>query len=139
MPITSTLTRSNAAISRTLKMASGVSTMAQMVVVAGAPAASSAADTRVRYATSPTLGITTAAGATAAAAATSASPHGVSSPLQRMVSSLPPYRPDEAAAQAWPRAASLASGATASSRSKMMASHGMVWAFSSARALAAGM
>ena len=66
-------------------------------------------------------------------------PHGVSSPLQRMVSSRLPYSPEEAAAQALARAASFASGATASSRSKMMASAGMVLAFSSARSLAAGM
>ena len=56
-----------------------------------------------------------------------------------MVSSRLPYSPDDAAATALGRAASLASGATASSRSKMIASAGIVLAFSSARSLAAGM
>ncbi len=56
-----------------------------------------------------------------------------------MVSSRPPYSPEATAAQACSRAVSLASGATASSRSKMIASAAMVFAFSSARALEDGM
>jgi hypothetical protein len=68
-------------------------------------------------------------------------PTGSSRPLQRMVSSrLPPYSPDERSGDrvGAGRSPSL-SGATASSRSRMIASAGIVFAFSSARSLAAGM
>ena len=139
MPITSTLTRGWWAISRTSRIAFGVSTIAQIVIDAGAPAASSAAEISSRYAAESTFGITTLAAPDCAAAATSDAPHGVIRPLQRIVISLPPYSPDCAAATALVRAVSLLSGATASSRSRIRASAGIVFAFSSARSLAAGM
>ncbi len=69
----------------------------------------------------------------------SSAPHGVASPLQRMVSSRLPYSPDATAATAAWRASGLASGATASSMSKMMASHGIDLAFSSALGFDDGM
>ncbi|MEY4009580.1 MAG: hypothetical protein RLZZ93_272 [Actinomycetota bacterium] len=110
-----------------------------MVISAGAPAASSAAETASSSAVLDTFGMTTADTHAFAAAATSSLPHGVSRALQRMVSSRLPYSPLFAAATACARAVSFASGDTASSRSKMMASAGMPFAFSSARSLAAGM
>jgi hypothetical protein len=60
-------------------------------------------------------------------------------PLTRMVSVRRPYSPLLAAAAAASRAAGLASGATASSRSKMTASIGSVLAFSTAFAFELGM
>ena len=117
----------------------GVSTIAQIVIVSGAPAASRRAEISSRYATELTFGMTTADAPEAAAAATSSAPHGVSSPLQRIVTSRLPYSPENAAATAFARAASFASGATASSRSKMSASHGIDFAFSSARSFDDGM
>jgi len=86
-----------------------------------------------RYATDPTFGTTTAAADDEAIAARSAAPQGVSRPLQRIVNSRRPYSPEAAASHAATRAESLASGATASSRSKMIASAGKVLAFSKAR------
>src|SRR3954452_19952905 len=83
--------------------------------------------------------MTTAEAPDLAAAATSAAPHCVVSPLQRIAISRRPYAPEPAAATALARAVSLASGATASSRAKISASAGIVFAFSSARSLAAGM
>ena len=139
VPITSTATRGCAASRRMSKIAVGVSTIAQMRIVAGAPPASSSSETRSRVAVSATLGMTTAAAPERAAAARSSAPHGVSSPLQRIVSSRRPYSPDDAATTALARAASLASGATASSRSKMMASAAISLALARARSLAAGM
>ncbi len=133
VPMTSTFTRGCPAIARISRMAVGVSTIAQIVMAPGAPAASSRADTSSRYAADPTLGMTMAAAPEPAAAAMSSAPHGVSRPLQRIVISRCPYSPDCAAATALVRAASFASGATASSRSKMSASVGMVFAFWSAR------
>ena len=124
---------------RTSKMAVGVSIIAQMSMLSGAPAAWRMEDTSSMPATEATLGMTTAAAPDVAAAARSSAPHGVSSPLQRMVSSRWPYSPEATAAHALARADSFASGATASSRSKMIESAGMVLAFSSARSLAAGM
>ena len=120
-------------------MAVGVSIIAQIIISFGAPAASSAADTSLTSATELILGITTAETHAFAAAATSAWPHGVASALQRMVSSRLPYSPEFTAATACARAMSFESGDTASSRSKMMASVEIPFAFSKARSLAAGM
>ena len=70
----------------------------------------------------------------------SSAPHGVASPLQRIVSSRWPYSPDDDRRDGLAsRAAGLASGATASSRSKMIASHGIDLALSSALAFDDGM
>ena len=72
-------------------------------------------------------------------AARSCSPQGVSRPLIRITTSRRPNPPAATAAAAWSRACSLASGATASSRSRMTTSQGSSRAFSIARALTAGM
>ncbi len=135
----STATRGCAASSRTSKIAVGVSIIGQILTSGEAPAASSRFDTSSIVASESTFGITTADGFAAPAAAMSTAPHSVSSPLQRIVSSRLPYSPDCTAATALSRASGFASGATASSRSKMIASAGIVFAFSSARSLAAGM
>src|SRR4051794_9460666 len=139
VPMTSADTRGCAAIARTSKIAVGVSTIAQISRSAGAPAAFSRLETRSSVCVEPTFGMTTAAAPERAAAARSSGPHCVSRPLQRIVSSRFPYPPDDAAATALARAPCLASGATASSRSKMIESAGNVFAFSKARSLAAGM
>ena len=139
VPITSTATRGCAAIERTLNMAVGVSIIGQIIVSTDAPAASSCADTASTCSTVSTFGITTAEGEAAPAAAMSSAPHSVSRPLHRMVSSRLPYSPDCTAATALARASGFASGATASSRSKIIASAEIVLAFSSARSFAAGM
>ena len=60
-------------------------------------------------------------------------------PLTRMVTSRAPYSPDAAAAHAASRAAGLASGATASSRSRISPSQAIDFAFSRARSLDEGM
>ena len=139
VPITITDTRGCAAISLASRIAVGVSIIAHTVIVLGAPAESSCAATSSTYPAEATFGTTTAEAVDLAIAARSAAPHCVSRPLQRIVNSRVPYAPEAAAAQAALRADSLASGATASSRSKMMQSAGSVFAFSSARSLAAGM
>ena len=71
-------------------MATGVSTMAQILVWSGAPPASRPCTMAWTSATELTLGTTTAAGPAWAAAAMSAACHSVSSPLTRMVTSLAP-------------------------------------------------
>ena len=86
-----------------------------------------------------TLGTTMPSGPAAQAAARSSACHSVSAPLTRMVTSRRPYSPDAAAAQAAARAAVFASGATASSRSRIKPSQGIDFAFSRARSLEAGM
>ena len=68
-------------------MASGVSIMAHSRVLSGAPALAIASVARTMSAPVDGLGIRMASGPTAAAAARSAAPHGVSSPLMRMISS----------------------------------------------------
>jgi hypothetical protein len=113
--------------------------MAQSIVWSGAPAFSSASTSRPTSAALLTLGTTTASGPAAAAAARSASCHSVPIPLARIVNVRRPYSPLAAAAQAASRAAGLASGATASSRSRMSASQARDLAFSSARSLELGM
>ncbi len=86
MPITSTARRSEAAaISRTLKIASGVSTIAQSRVWSGAPAFSRLATSARTSSALLTLGTTTAAGPAWAAATMSSSCHSVPMPLTRMV------------------------------------------------------
>ena len=86
-----------------------------------------------------TLGTTIASGPAAQVASRSAACHSVSAPLTLMVTSRPAYSPLAAAAQAASRAAGLASGATASSRSRISPSQAMVFAFSRARSLELGM
>ena len=132
--------RTPRAISSACSTATGVSTIAQSRVCSGAPGGLHGRDqSDAPRRPSSTLGTTIASGPAAAAAARSASCHCVPSPLTRIVSSRLPYSPDCTAAQAFSRAASFASGATASSRSRMSASTGRVFAFSSARSLELGM
>ena len=69
----------------------------------------------------------------------SAACHSVPIPLIRMVTSRAPYSPEAAAAHAASRAAGFASGATASSRSRISPSQGIDFAFSSARSFDEGM
>ena len=139
MPITSTVSRSEAdAISSACSIARGVSTIAQRRVRSGAPCRS-IVSTRVRTAAAEsTLGTTIASGPAAQAAARSSSCHAVPAPLTRIVSSRLPKPPDPAAAQADSRAPTFASGATASSRSRIRPSQGSVAALASARSLDAG-
>ena len=120
-------------------MATGVSTMAQILVCAGAPPLTSPSTMACTSSAEFTFGTTTPAGPASAAAAMSSACHGVSRPFTRMVTSLLPYSPERTAAQTRSRASALASGATASSRSRMSASAGRVLAFSRARSLAPGM
>ena len=118
--------RRRAAISSACSIASGVSTIAHSFVCSGAPCRLH----RRRPARAPRRRCRPWArrsrpGPAAHAAARSSSCHSVSAPLTRIVTSRAPYSPDAAAAQAASRAAGLASGATASSRSRISASHGM--------------
>ena len=118
--------------------ARGVSTIAQSAVRSGAPAASIARTSDRTSSAVLTLGTTMPSGPAAHTAARSSSCHGEPSPLTRMVSSRIPYAPEAAAAQASSRAGTFASGATASSRSRISPSTGRVLAFSRARSLDAG-
>jgi len=77
--------------------------------------------------------------AAAIAALRSSANHGVSMPLRRMNTSRVPKPPAFTVATTCSRAAAFASGATASSRSRMTPSTGNVFAFSSARAFEPGM
>lgn len=71
-------------------MATGVSTMAQILVASGAPPFSRPSSIACTSATLFTLGTTTAAGPAAAMAARSAACQSVSRPLARMATSLVP-------------------------------------------------
>src|SRR5690606_8326475 len=73
------------------------------------------------------FGTTMPCGPALAACRRSASCHSVSSPLTRMVTSREPYSPEAAAAHTRSRASSLASGATASSRSRISAWRAGSW------------
>ena len=128
-----------AAISRTLKIAVGVSIIAQMRVCRFACRLSRRAPIRSGWSGVDTLGTRIASGAAATAAVRSSANHGVSMPLTRMNTSRAPKPPAFTAATTWLRAVSLASGATASSRSRITPSAGSVFAFSSARAFEPGM
>ena len=140
MPITSTVSRSEAAaISSACSMAYGVSTIAQSLVCSGASWPAIASTRRSTSSAEFTLGTTIASGPAAHAASRSSACHSVSTPLTRMVSSRAPYSPEAAAAHAASRAATLASGATASSRSRISPSQAIDLAFSSARSLDEGM
>ena len=123
----------------TSRIATGVSTMAHSFVCSGAPAASIAATSWCTSSALLTLGTTIAAGPALLAAAMSASCHSVPIPLTRIVTVRRPYSPLAAAAHAAFRADSFASGATASSRSRIRPSHAIDLAFSSARSLELGM
>ncbi len=120
-------------------MATGVSIMAQSLVCSGAPVRSIAATSERTSSALFTLGTTIASGPACAAVARSSSCHSVPMPFTRIASSRLPYAPLDAAAAAASRAPGFASGATASSRSKMMPSHGRPLAFSSALAFELGM
>ena len=128
------------AIWRTLKIAAGVSIIAQIrtlcivCMLSRRCAISSQLLRRVEI-----FGIRIASGAAAAAAVRSSANHGVSKPLMRMNTSRGPKPPAFTAATTWSRAVALASGATASSRSRITPSAGSVLAFSSARAFEPGM
>ena len=141
MPITSTVRRSEAAaISSAWSMAYGVSTIAQSLVCSGAPvghhrlhegehgvgAVDLGYDDRVRPGGARgghVVGVPLGVGAVDADRELAAAVR----------------RRWRAAAHAASRAASLASGATASSRSRISPSQGRVLAFSSARSLELGM
>jgi hypothetical protein len=140
VPITNTVRRSEAAaICSACNMAYGVSTIAQSFVRSGASCAAIASTSRSTASAELTLGTTIASGPAAQAARRSSTCQSVSAPLTRTASSRLPYSPDVTAAQAESRAATLASGATASSRSRIRPSQGIDFAFSSARSLDEGM
>ena len=121
----------------TFRIASGVSTIAQTAIPGSA--APSLASMKFNSAADEILGTRMASGLASAAALRSASPQGVESPLTRTtISRLPKPRAFTASHTCW-RATSLASGATASSRSRIKASAGRLRAFSSARAFEPGM
>ena len=86
-----------------------------------------------------TFGTAMASGPAAQTAARSSSCQAVPTALTRTTSSRYPYCPLRTASQAASRAAGLAAGATASSRSRMIASQSIVLALARALALAAGM
>ena len=139
VPSTSTVSRSDAdPMATQSRIARGVSTMAHSEVCSGAPAAVIAEASERTSSARLTLGTTIPAGPAAHTAARSSSCQGEPSPLMRMVSSRIPYAPETAAAQASSRAALFASGATASSRSRISPSTGRLLAFSTARSLDAG-
>ena len=89
-----------------------------------------------------TVGLAQAAGAAGVPVVggdLSSAPQGVSRPLTRITTSRPPKPPALTAATAASRAASFISGATASSRSRMITSASRPRAFSTAFAFDAGM
>ena len=112
--------------------------MHQMVVFEGAPASFMIFSISWTCAALSTFGSRIASGPAFDAAIMSSLPQGVSRPFTRMMISRLPYSPDAALAQTIPRASTLASGATASSRSRMSASAAKLLAFSCARALEPG-
>ena len=137
---TSAQTRASAAaIDSAASTPRGVSIMHQSAISAGAPALARSSSACAAVADDSTFGSNTASAGDAASAPRSSAPHGVSMPFTRTTTSRVPYPPPRTAATAMARASSLASGATASSRSKMRTSAGSARAFSSARALDAGM
>src|ERR1700719_3328478 len=92
-----------------------------------------------RSSTLETLGTRMPSGLALAAMVMSSIHHGESSALTRIRTSRLPNPPAAIACAIWSRAAALASGATESSRSRMMPSAGRLRAFSSARAFDPGM
>ena len=129
----------SAASALMLKIASGVSIIAQMRVLRSHFMSSRRWPTRSSVSTRPTFGTRMPSGPAWAAALRSSACQGVSMPLTRMNTSRPPKPPAfTASATCW-RACSLASGATASSRSRITPSTGRVRAFSMARAFDPGM
>ena len=129
----------SAASALMLKIASGVSIIAQMRVLRSIFMSSRRWPTRSSCSTLPIFGTRMASGAACAAAARSSACHGVSMALTRMNTSREPKPPAFTASATCRRACSLASGATASSRSRMTPSAGSVRAFSMARAFDPGM
>ena len=128
-----------AAISWMLRIASGISIITQSAKPSAAPADFSAASSRSISRALVTLGASTACAPAATAISRSAWPHSVSRPFIRTTSSRGPYPPAFNAAAMAARASALASGATASSRSRISVSARISRAFSSARVLAPGM
>lgn len=120
-------------------MPRGVSIIAQIARLSGAPAFSSTASAWRTVSALSTLGSSTASAPLVAAATRSSYPHGVPSALVRTRISRLPYPPSDSALTTFARASAFASGATASSRSKMRPSAGRPRAFSSARVLEPGM
>jgi hypothetical protein len=131
--------RATAAMSAALRMAIGVSIIAHSQIRWPAARPVSRAVTACRSVDFDTLGTRIPSGPAWAAACRSSIPHAVSRPLMRTITSRAPKPRAATAAMTWSRAAALASGATASSRSRMTASQGSVFAFSRALALAPGM
>ena len=126
-----------AAIEAREKIAAPVSIITHRRVCGGAPPS---ARSQATTSSGPEIfGTRTASGPAAAMAARSASPHGVEGALTRTTTSRRPKPPAASAATAAARASRLASGSTASSRSRMTTSHARPRAFSTARALEAGM
>ncbi len=126
------------AISSARSTAAGVSIIAQTEVWSGAPASARASSTLRTSSAEPTFGTTTASGPTSATARTSASCHWVSMPLTRTATSRRPYGAAATVSHTRRRAASLAPGATASSRSSTSASAARASAFFKARSFAPG-
>ena len=131
--------RASSAIARMLKMASGVSIIAQTRVLRSMCMSSSRRPISSSCSGCEIFGTRMASGAACAAAARSSACHGVSMPLTRMNTSRLPKPPALTASATCARACSLASGATASSRSRITPSTGSVRAFSMARAFEPGM
>jgi hypothetical protein len=131
--------RHAAAISSARSTPLGVSIMHQMARRAGEPERSRISRACCTVWALSTLGNTTASIGIAAADRRSARPHGVDNALTLKNSSRAPYPPEASARATLSRAAGFASGTTASSRSKIRPSAPRLRAFSSARALDAGM
>src|SRR5712692_797348 len=131
--------RASAASAAMLNSASGVSIIAQMRVRRSACMSSSRVPTPSSWSGACTLGTRIASGAVCARAARSSANHCVPMPLMRTNTSRAPNPPAFRASRTCARAASLASGATASSRSRMMPSAGRLRALSMARAFDPGM
>ena len=127
-----------AASARTLKIASGVSIIAQMRIRLSALSSCRCCQIRSSCCGVDIFGTRIASGAALAAASRSSENQAVSIPFTRMKTSRLPKPPALTASATCRRAVSLASGATASSRSRMRPSAASVLAFSNARALEPG-
>src|SRR5476649_1027748 len=128
----------SAASASTLNSANGVSIMAHKGILRSARRSNSHSPSRSRCSTVVIFGTRMPSGPAWAAAVKSSTAQGVSSALMRMITSRRPKPPAFTALTTCARAASLAAGATASSRSRMMPSTGSVRAFSIARAFDPG-
>ncbi len=119
--------------------ARAVSIIAQTLIDASALMSLSRSAMALRSATLEILGTRMPSGRAWPAMVTSSTHHGVSRLLTRISTSRLPKPLAATALAIWSRANALPSGATESSRSRMMPSAGRMRAFSSARALDPGM